>query len=199
MTAWSRAFAKLNLVLHVGRARDDGLHAICSLFASLRLADEVRVEEAAADEVVCPGVEGHNLAAAALASFRAAVPGAALPPLRVTIEKRIPVAAGLGGGSADAAAVLRAANDLAEAPLDRELAAGGGGDARQRRPEPGGARARPRVGRGRGRRAGGAAVHGPRARASGAGPVHRRVYAELDRLRAGGAVAKPRRSSTSGG
>ena len=67
------------------------------------------------DEVVCPGVEGENLAARALAAFRAAGPDAALPPLRVTIDKRIPVAAGLGGGSADAAAVLRAANALAGA------------------------------------------------------------------------------------
>ena len=58
--------------------------------------------------MVCPGVDGENLAARALAAFRAA--GGELPPLRVTIDKRIPVAAGLGGGSADAAAVLRAAN-----------------------------------------------------------------------------------------
>ena len=58
---------------------------------------------------MCPGVEGPNLALAAIERFRAeAAPE--LPPLRVTIEKRIPVAAGLGGGSADAAAVLRAAN-----------------------------------------------------------------------------------------
>ena len=63
---------------------------------------------------------GENLAARALAAFRAATPGAALPPLRVEIDKRIPVAAGLGGGSADAAAVLRAANALAGEPLDRD-------------------------------------------------------------------------------
>jgi 4-diphosphocytidyl-2-C-methyl-D-erythritol kinase len=113
--------AKVNLVLQVGPRRDDGLHAICSVFASLELHDELAVEPFAGprDEVVCPGVSGPNLAAAALAAFRAATPDAAaeLSPLRVTIEKRIPVAAGLGGGSADAAATLRAANRLAGSPL----------------------------------------------------------------------------------
>jgi 4-diphosphocytidyl-2-C-methyl-D-erythritol kinase len=108
--------AKVNLVLHVGPRRADGLHEICSLFASLELADELVVErrEDGRDEVVCPGVEGPNLALAAAEAFRAAT---ALPPLRITIDKRIPVAAGLGGGSADAAAVLRAANSVAQQPL----------------------------------------------------------------------------------
>ncbi len=59
------------------------------------------------DEVVCPGVEGENLVARALAALRER--GWRHPPLRVEIEKRIPVAAGLGGGSADAAAILRLA------------------------------------------------------------------------------------------
>jgi 4-diphosphocytidyl-2-C-methyl-D-erythritol kinase len=111
-----RAFAKLNLVLRVGRPRPDGLHPLCSIFASIDLADEVYVEPAETDAVDCPGVEGPNLAAAALEAFRARVPS--LPPLRVRIEKQIPVAAGLGGGSADAAAVLRAANAVAGSPLD---------------------------------------------------------------------------------
>jgi 4-diphosphocytidyl-2-C-methyl-D-erythritol kinase len=111
-----RAPAKVNLLLHVGPRRADGLHELCSLFASVDLADELTVEPAEVDEVVCAGVEGPNLALAAVERFRAeAAPE--LPPLRVTIEKRIPVAAGLGGGSADAAAVLRAANRLAGEPL----------------------------------------------------------------------------------
>jgi 4-diphosphocytidyl-2-C-methyl-D-erythritol kinase len=125
-----RAYAKLNLVLHVGRPRPDGLHPICSIFASVDLADDVYAEPAAADTVDCPGVEGPNLAAAALAALREHVPS--LPPLGVRIEKRIPVAAGLGGGSADAAAVLRAANRLAGDPLDlpalRHIAATLGSD-----------------------------------------------------------------------
>lgn len=114
-----RAPAKVNLLLHVGRRRDDGLHDICSLFATIDLHDSVTLEEAATDEVVCPAVEGPNLALTAVERFRAeAAPE--LPPLRVTIEKRIPVAAGLGGGSADAAAVLRAANRIAGEPLDAD-------------------------------------------------------------------------------
>ena len=68
-----------------------------------------------ADEVVCPGVEGPNLAAAALAAFRNRF-GWDGPPVRVTIEKHIPVSAGLGGGSADAAAVLRLAAAASQQP-----------------------------------------------------------------------------------
>jgi 4-diphosphocytidyl-2-C-methyl-D-erythritol kinase len=99
--------AKLNLCLFLGPRRPDGLHELCSLFEPLALADAIEVSEATRDEVLCPGVEGENLAARALAALRGA--GWEAPPLRVEIEKRIPVAAGLGGGSADAAAVLRLA------------------------------------------------------------------------------------------
>jgi 4-diphosphocytidyl-2-C-methyl-D-erythritol kinase len=115
------AYAKLNLVLHVGRPREDGLHPICSVMASIDLADEVTAEPSAngQDTVECRGVPGDNLAARALTEFRSRA-GAELPPLAVLIDKRIPVAAGLGGGSADAAAVLRIANELAGGPLARE-------------------------------------------------------------------------------
>jgi 4-diphosphocytidyl-2-C-methyl-D-erythritol kinase len=106
----TRAPAKLNLCLYVGERRLDGLHEICSLFQAVTLGDVVTMELTTGDqdEVVCPGVEGPNLAAAALASFRERF-GWDRPPVRVTIEKHIPVAAGLGGGSADAGAVLRLA------------------------------------------------------------------------------------------
>ncbi len=108
--------AKLNLCLFLGREpRPDGLHELCSLFEPLALADLVRVSEAERDEVICPGVEGENLAARALGALRAA--GWERGPLRIEIEKRVPVAAGLGGGSGDAAAVLRlAAGEVAELP-----------------------------------------------------------------------------------
>jgi len=99
--------AKLNLCLYLGPRREDGLHELCSLFEPLALGDPIEVGEAERDEVACPGVEGENLAARALEALRER--GWERPPLRVEIEKRIPVAAGLGGGSADAAAVLRLA------------------------------------------------------------------------------------------
>ena len=99
--------AKLNLCLFLGRRRDDGLHELCSLFEPLALGDSLTIAGAQRDEVVCPGVEGENLAARALAALRER--GWDGPPLRIEVEKRIPVAAGLGGGSADAAAVLRLA------------------------------------------------------------------------------------------
>jgi 4-diphosphocytidyl-2-C-methyl-D-erythritol kinase len=103
--------AKLNLCLYLGPTRDDGLHELCSLFEPLALADPIAVAEAERDEVVCAGVEGDNLAARALAALRER--GWDGPRLRIEIEKRIPFAAGLGGGSADAAAVLRLARDPA--------------------------------------------------------------------------------------
>lgn len=102
-----QAPAKLNLCLYLGPRRADGLHELCSLFEPLALADSLTVAEGERDEILCPGVEGDpaaNLAARALAALREAGWGG--PPLRIEVEKRIPVAAGLGGGSADAAMTL---------------------------------------------------------------------------------------------
>jgi 4-diphosphocytidyl-2-C-methyl-D-erythritol kinase len=127
-----RAFAKVNLVLQVGAPREDGLHPICSLLTPVDLADELTVAEGSGprDEVHCPGLPDETLCRRAVEALRGTLPD--LPPLEITIDKRIPVAAGLGGGSADAAAVLRAGNELAGGPLDaeglRELAAGIGSD-----------------------------------------------------------------------
>ncbi|HXS34921.1 MAG TPA: hypothetical protein VN758_14255 [Solirubrobacterales bacterium] len=131
-----QAPAKLNLCLFLGPRREDGLHELCSLFEPLALADLITLPTLTTpgggqsrkgvelDEVVCPEVEGENLAARALAALRER--GWRRPPLRVEIEKRIPVAAGLGGGSADAAAILRlAAGEVAG--LD-EIALGLGAD-----------------------------------------------------------------------
>jgi 4-diphosphocytidyl-2-C-methyl-D-erythritol kinase len=99
--------AKLNLCLYLGPPRDDGLHEIRSLFEPISLADEIEVSEASRDEVVCPEVGGENLAAKALQALRDR--GWDASPVRVEINKRIPIGGGLGGGSADAAAVLRLA------------------------------------------------------------------------------------------
>ncbi len=110
--------AKINLGLFVGPVREqDGRHELASVMQSISLADTLTLEpvqssEAGEDEVVCPGVPGdpgENLAASALGLFREAT-GWDVPPLHLRIVKRIPVAAGLGGGSADAAAALRLAS-----------------------------------------------------------------------------------------
>jgi 4-diphosphocytidyl-2-C-methyl-D-erythritol kinase len=119
----ARAPGKVNLCLFVGEPRADGLHPLVSVVQALSLADELTLEPAGGgeDEVVCPGVEGPNLAARALALYREAT-GWDAPPQRLTIEKRIPVAAGMGGGSSDAAAALRLAAHAAARPIPQELA-----------------------------------------------------------------------------
>jgi len=119
-----RAPAKLNLCLFVGPRRADGLHEIRSLFEPLELADELRISEAVKDEVISEGIEGPDLTATALAALRRH--GWDGPPLRIEVHKRVPVAAGLGGGSADAAAVLRLA--MGEVEGLRSIAAGIGAD-----------------------------------------------------------------------
>jgi 4-diphosphocytidyl-2-C-methyl-D-erythritol kinase len=134
----SLAPAKVNLGLFLGPSRpSDGRHELATVMQSVSLADELSLEPAAAgsqsDEILCEGVPGapeKNLAARALAAFRART-GWEAPPLRLRIVKRIPVAAGLGGGSADAAATLRlaaTASGLGDDALLRELAAELGAD-----------------------------------------------------------------------
>jgi 4-diphosphocytidyl-2-C-methyl-D-erythritol kinase len=122
----TRAPAKLNLCLYLGGRRDDGLHELRSLFCPLALSDRIVAVDAEgeADEVVCPGIQGPNLAAVALEALRAR--GWKRDPVYVEIDKRIPIAAGLGGGSADAAAMLR----LARGEVDglEGIAAGLGAD-----------------------------------------------------------------------
>jgi 4-diphosphocytidyl-2-C-methyl-D-erythritol kinase len=103
----TRAPGKVNLCLFVGAPRADGLHPLVSVFQPVSLADEVTLAPGS-ETVVCPGVEGDNLAGRALAEFRAAT-GWDGGPRTLTIVKRLPVAAGRGGGSADAAAALRLA------------------------------------------------------------------------------------------
>jgi 4-diphosphocytidyl-2-C-methyl-D-erythritol kinase len=112
----ARAPAKVNLSLFVGGLRGDGRHQLVTLIESVSLADEVHVSTRVAleDEVICPGVEGPNLVSRALDELRAR--GWDAPRVRVEIDKRIPIAAGMGGGSADAAAMLRIAERLADIP-----------------------------------------------------------------------------------
>lgn len=114
-----KAPAKLNLCLYLGPRRKDGLHELTSIFEPLTLHDRITVgeggPEALVDQVICPGVAGENLVTKAVRMMRSE--GWDPPLLKVEIEKNIPVQAGLGGGSADAAAILRlgvgAVEDLA--------------------------------------------------------------------------------------
>jgi 4-diphosphocytidyl-2-C-methyl-D-erythritol kinase len=112
----SPARAKINLCLFVGPSRGDGRHELVTLMDSLDLCDDVSLELGPrglrADEVICPGVTGMNLALTALRAFRRHT-GWDGPPVRLRIDKRIPVAGGMAGGSADAAAALRLAAEAA--------------------------------------------------------------------------------------
>ena len=116
-----RVPAKLNLQLAVGPRRADGYHDLVTVFHAVSLFDEVTVVPAGRDGVEVSGegadrVPGgrDNLALRAVAALRSAMPGQAAgrAGVHVTILKRIPVAAGLAGGSADAAAALVACNEL---------------------------------------------------------------------------------------
>lgn len=110
------AYAKINLALHVRRRRDDGYHDIETLFAFVDTGDEISVEIAENDSLSISGEFAaglsngpDNLVLQALEQMRTMMaPGdARLPPLAITLQKRLPVAAGIGGGSADAAAMIR--------------------------------------------------------------------------------------------
>jgi 4-diphosphocytidyl-2-C-methyl-D-erythritol kinase len=111
--------AKVNLALFMGTRGEAGYHRLVTLYESISLADRLiaeSLEPSRHDEVVCPGVRGENLVARALAALRQE--GWDGPPLRIQIIKRIPVAGGMGGGSADAAAALRLALAFAPGPAD---------------------------------------------------------------------------------
>ena len=105
---------KVNLCLFLGGLKDDGRHELVTLIESVSLADELSMTESDRDEVVCPEVEEPNIVSRALEGLRSL--GWDGPPVRIEITKRIPVAAGMGGGSADAAALLRLAEQIAPVP-----------------------------------------------------------------------------------
>lgn len=109
-TGW----AKINLALHVRARRSDGYHEIETLFAFVDSGDGIVAEVADADRLTIVGefAEGlsdgaDNLVMKVLALLRARYGADRVPPLAMTLTKRLPVAAGIGGGSADAAAIAR--------------------------------------------------------------------------------------------
>jgi 4-diphosphocytidyl-2-C-methyl-D-erythritol kinase len=139
-----RAPAKINLQLAVGPLRDDGYHDLVTVFQAVSLYDEVTaatVDGSGDDQVLVSGEGADSVPAGpdnlALKAATALAQVAGLSPdpgrhLEITIRKRIPVAAGLAGGSADAAAALVACNELWQAGLSLEqlsgIAAGVGSD-----------------------------------------------------------------------
>jgi len=155
-----RAFApaKVNLFLHVGPVGADGYHPVCSLMAFADIGDEVRLDPAPAMAFVMTGpfadalADGDNLVTRARDLFLDGRPDA--PPFRLTLDKRLPIASGLGGGSADAAATLtllgeafgaelgelaelarRLGSDIAACLGSRTVIGEGRGDALVRAPE----------------------------------------------------------------
>lgn len=104
--------AKINLFLHVGEQRSDGYHALESLVVFADVGDELLIEPAKAFSLTLDGPfgakladEGDNLIAKAARALGAKAGRS--PDVRITLTKNLPVASGIGGGSADAAAALR--------------------------------------------------------------------------------------------
>lgn len=124
----TQAPAKLNLALVVGPRRDDGRHEVTTVLQRVDLADRITIERAGRLEVT--GFAEDTLVRAALERLAGAA--GEEPRWRAGIEKRIPVASGLGGGSSDAASALLLANETLPRPLDpmslHELAAQLGAD-----------------------------------------------------------------------
>jgi 4-diphosphocytidyl-2-C-methyl-D-erythritol kinase len=111
-----KAYAKLNLTLDILRKRPDGYHDLEMVMQSIDLADTLTITPAQGEGAMSTTLpylpsDGQNLAQKAAAAFRDAT--GAGPQVDIHIEKRIPVCAGMAGGSSDGAAVLRAMNELA--------------------------------------------------------------------------------------
>jgi len=110
------AYAKVNLALVVGPLRADGKHEVATVLQLVDLHDDVEVGPA--DALTVAGFEADTLVESALRELAAAA--GVSPAWAVRIEKRIPVAAGLGGGSSDAATALSLANAMLPSPLPFE-------------------------------------------------------------------------------
>ena len=115
--------AKVNLFLHVGAVGGDGYHPVCSLMTFADVGDVVAVQPSEAREFEVTGPFGHELSGEddnlVVRAAEALLQGP-LPPLRLILDKRLPVAAGLGGGSSDAGATLRLLSRALELPLQDE-------------------------------------------------------------------------------
>jgi len=118
--------AKVNLFLHVGRPARDGYHPICSLMAFADIGDQVSTFDAEALCLRLAGPFANELAGLddnlVLRAAKALIHEARRPvaPIGLSLEKYLPVASGLGGGSSDAGAVLRLLRDLLEPPIEND-------------------------------------------------------------------------------
>ncbi len=111
--------AKINLALHVTGRRDDGYHLMDMLVAFATTGDRIRVRAAIRDQLTITGPfaaaipdDGGNLVARARDALRAAAGETACPPVEILLHKALPPASGMGGGSSDAAATLKALAQL---------------------------------------------------------------------------------------
>src|SRR5690606_35299092 len=124
------AYAKINLALHVRRRREDGYHEIETLFAFVDAGDRLSARSAPHDELRVAGEFADQLSdpfGNIVATALSVLPRS--DGLSITLEKNLPVAAGLGGGSADAGALFRMIGDAYGLPEDwRERAAKLGAD-----------------------------------------------------------------------
>lgn len=123
--AHATAYAKINLALHVRKRRADGYHELETVFAFLDQGDSLWMEPAEQFSLQLDGPFGRNLADEDYETnliYRAAKlhRNGVVPPVAFRLDKRLPIAAGLGGGSADAAAALRLLNVKCEAPLSAD-------------------------------------------------------------------------------
>ena len=117
--------AKINLFLRICGKNKAGYHLLDSLVAFTEYGDNLNIYSADKDELVLTGefagpINTHtknNLVIRALNAFRQS--GGRIGPLRIVLEKNIPVGAGLGGGSSDAAALLLAINEKSKTPLSQ--------------------------------------------------------------------------------
>jgi 4-diphosphocytidyl-2-C-methyl-D-erythritol kinase len=120
--------AKVNLFLHVGGPDAEGYHPISSLMVFADVGDEIMIQPADAPDFAAVGpfggdipTDGDNLVVRAARGFHAKLSGP-IPPYRLILDKRLPIAAGLGGGSSDAGAALKLLRDaLAPGLSDDDL------------------------------------------------------------------------------
>ena len=123
---FASAPAKINLSLHVTGLREDGYHALETLVVFAGIADRLKATPDQRDHLLVDGEfarlikpDATNLVMRALAAFRSRWPDALTGGLQIKLTKNLPVAAGIGGGSSDAAAMLRIMTQMSSSPIDQ--------------------------------------------------------------------------------